>query len=175
MYTSPNGEIKVDVFFHNENIWLTQKKMAELFDVEIPTINEHLKNIFSSGELGENSAIRKFLTTANDGKNEISLAYFLSNWVNMQLVPFWNILPISLMRLQSVQKLHILLMKGTILLFIEQAINPPAQTLIILPKTGRALGEIIVLSFFYASSVCFTLKQPILFNNLFLLAIDNEL
>ena len=45
LYTSPNGEIKVDVFFHNENIWLTQKKMAELFDVEVNTINYHLKEI----------------------------------------------------------------------------------------------------------------------------------
>ena len=69
LYTSPEGDIKVDVFFHNESIWLTQKRMAELFDVKVPTINEHLKNIFSSGELGENSVIREFLTTANDGKS----------------------------------------------------------------------------------------------------------
>src|SRR3989338_9770435 len=69
LYTSPNGDIKVDVFFHNENIWLTQKKMAELFEVSIPTVNEHLKNIFSSGELSENSVIRNFLITASDGKS----------------------------------------------------------------------------------------------------------
>lgn len=68
LYRSPNGEIKVEVFIHNENVWLTQKRMAELFDVQIPTINEHLKNIFGSGELDESSVIRKFLTTALDGK-----------------------------------------------------------------------------------------------------------
>ncbi len=68
LYNSPNGEVRVEVFLHNENVWLTQRKMAELFDVQIPTINEHLKNIFSSGELKENSVIRKFLTTAQDGK-----------------------------------------------------------------------------------------------------------
>ena len=68
LYNSPNGEVKVEVFLHNENVWLTQKRMAELFDVQIPTINEHLKNIFSSEELDENSVVRKFITTANDKK-----------------------------------------------------------------------------------------------------------
>ncbi len=68
LYTTPEGDVKVDVFLHNENIWLTQKRMAELFAVQIPTINEHLKNIFSSGELNEDSVIRKFLITAADGK-----------------------------------------------------------------------------------------------------------
>lgn len=60
--------IKVEVFLHEDNIWLTHKKMADLFNVSIPTINEHLKNIFSSGELKQDSVIRKFLTTASDGK-----------------------------------------------------------------------------------------------------------
>jgi hypothetical protein len=77
LYTSPNGEVKVDVFFHNENIWLTQKRMAELFDVTIPTINEHIKNIFKSGELQEDSVIRKFLTTAKDGKRYDTYFYNL--------------------------------------------------------------------------------------------------
>ncbi len=68
LYTSSKGGIRVEVFLHNENIWLTQKRMAELFGVQTPTINEHLKNIFSSGELDENSVIRNFLMTAADGK-----------------------------------------------------------------------------------------------------------
>lgn len=68
LYTSPNGDIKVEAFLHNENIWLTQKRMAELFGVDVRTINEHLQNIFKSGELEENSVIRKFRTTASDGK-----------------------------------------------------------------------------------------------------------
>jgi len=42
LYTSPNGEIKVEVFLHDENIWLTQKRMAELFDVNVPAISKHL-------------------------------------------------------------------------------------------------------------------------------------
>jgi len=68
LYTSPNGEIKVEVFFHNENIWLTQKRMAELFDIQVPGINKHLKNIFESGELDEKSVISILETTASDGK-----------------------------------------------------------------------------------------------------------
>jgi len=65
LYTSPNGEIKVEVFFHNENIWLTQKRMAELFDIQVPGINKHLKNIFESDE---KSVISILETTASDGK-----------------------------------------------------------------------------------------------------------
>ncbi|MBN1971906.1 MAG: virulence RhuM family protein [Candidatus Delongbacteria bacterium] len=68
LYTSPNGEIKVEVLFNDETIWATQKKMAELFGVEINTINYHLKEIFKNGELKENSVIRNFRITANDGK-----------------------------------------------------------------------------------------------------------
>ena len=67
-FTAPDGKIKIEVWFADETIWLTQKRMAELFDVEIPTINYHLKEIFKSGELDENSVIRKYLTTAADGK-----------------------------------------------------------------------------------------------------------
>lgn len=48
LYTTPNGDIELEVFFHEENIWLTQKKMAELFEVEVATINYHLKNIYET-------------------------------------------------------------------------------------------------------------------------------
>ncbi len=51
LYKSDNGDIKIDVFLKDENIWLTQKKMSELFDVNIPAISKHLNNIFESGEL----------------------------------------------------------------------------------------------------------------------------
>ena len=69
VFTNQAGENGIAVRYEEETIWLTQKLMAELFDVSIPTINEHLKNIFESGELQADSAIRKFLTTAADGKN----------------------------------------------------------------------------------------------------------
>jgi hypothetical protein len=69
IFTQQSGESGIEVRYEEGSIWLTQKLMAELFDVTTPTINEHLKNIFESNELVQNSVIRKFLTTANDGKN----------------------------------------------------------------------------------------------------------
>ena len=54
LYTSPNGDVKVEIFFHNENVWLTQERIATLFGVQRPAITKHLKNIFESGELQEN-------------------------------------------------------------------------------------------------------------------------
>jgi hypothetical protein len=69
IFTQQAGESGIEVRYEEGSIWLTQKLIAELFGVTIPTINEHLKNIFESQELDQNSVIRKFLTTANDGKN----------------------------------------------------------------------------------------------------------
>jgi len=68
IYQTEDGQTKVNVHFEDETVWLTQKLMAELFEVSVPTVNEHLKNIFSTGELDENSVIRKFRITASDGK-----------------------------------------------------------------------------------------------------------
>jgi hypothetical protein len=69
IFTKQNGKDTIDVRIEDENVWLSQKLIAKLFGVEIPTINEHLKNIFKSGELQEDSVIRNFLITADDGKN----------------------------------------------------------------------------------------------------------
>lgn len=68
LYTTAEGKVKIEVLFENETFWLSQKRIAELFGVEIPTINYHLKEIFKSNELEENSVIRKILTTAADSK-----------------------------------------------------------------------------------------------------------
>lgn len=59
-------------------VWLTQKLMAELFDVSIPTINEHLKNIFETKELNEDSVVRNFRITAADGKEYDTMHYNLN-------------------------------------------------------------------------------------------------
>ncbi len=67
----------VQVVYHNESVWCTQKAMAELFDVGVPAISKHLKNIFESGELSENSVISKMETTASDGKNYTTTFYNL--------------------------------------------------------------------------------------------------
>ncbi|MFA5799472.1 MAG: virulence RhuM family protein [Candidatus Peribacteraceae bacterium] len=68
LYKSSDGSVRVNVLMQGETVWLTQKLMAELFEVDVRTINEHLQNIFKSGELNEDSVIRKFRITAADGK-----------------------------------------------------------------------------------------------------------
>ena len=70
IYQSQNNKnISVEVLYNEEDFWLTQKSMAELFNVEVNTINYHLKEIFKGEELKEESVIRKIRITANDGKN----------------------------------------------------------------------------------------------------------
>lgn len=76
-YTSPEGEVHIEVFFQDETVWLSQKKMAELFGVDVRTISEHLQNIFKNLELSEDSVIRKFRNTATDGKTYETQFYHL--------------------------------------------------------------------------------------------------
>ena len=66
IYQTLGAEQKILIRIEDENVWLTQKLIAELFDVSVPTINEHLKNIFASAELEETSVIRNFRITARD-------------------------------------------------------------------------------------------------------------
>ena len=68
IYHAIGEDQKINVRIEDENVWLTQKLIAELFDVSVPTVNEHLKNILESKEVDEISVIRKFLITATDGK-----------------------------------------------------------------------------------------------------------
>ena len=70
-------ESGVQVVYHGETVWCTQKAMAELFDVGVPAISKHLKNIFESGELSENSVVSKMETTASDGKSYNTTFYNL--------------------------------------------------------------------------------------------------
>ena len=69
LYTAPDGEVKVEVCFKDETVWLTQKALADLFGVKVPAISKHLKNIFESGELVEDSVVSILETTAADGKS----------------------------------------------------------------------------------------------------------
>jgi len=68
LYTTPNGKVKVEIFLRDETVWLTQAKIAELFDVDRSVITKHLKNIFESRELQEDSVCANFAHTAVDGK-----------------------------------------------------------------------------------------------------------
>jgi hypothetical protein len=68
IYNTPVEDVSVSVVLEDENIWISQKGMAALFEVQIPAISKHLKNIFDEGELQENSVISILETTASDGK-----------------------------------------------------------------------------------------------------------
>jgi len=68
LYTTPNGKVKVEIFLRDETVWLTQAKIAELFGVDRSVVTKHLKNIFESGELEEDSVCANFAHTADDGK-----------------------------------------------------------------------------------------------------------
>lgn len=69
LYTSQDGEVRVGVFVNDETVWLTQKAMQELFDRSKSTVSEHISNVFKEGELEESQVVRKFRTTADDGKD----------------------------------------------------------------------------------------------------------
>jgi hypothetical protein len=68
IYQASDGRTRLDVHLDHETVWLTQKQMSELFDKTVPTINEHIKNIFKEGELDEEAVVRNFRITAADGK-----------------------------------------------------------------------------------------------------------
>ena len=77
LYQSSLGNVAIKVTYFRESFWLTQKAIAELFGVEVPAISKHLKHIFESGELDENSVVSKMETTAADGKNYATAFYNL--------------------------------------------------------------------------------------------------
>ena len=69
IYQTEDGLTKIDVRFNDETVWLTQAQLCELYQTSKSNISEHIKNIFLEGELDENSVVRKFRTTAADGKS----------------------------------------------------------------------------------------------------------
>ncbi len=71
-YTAPNGDVRVDVYIEDETVWLTQKSMAELFGVEVNTINYHLKEIFKTFELQEDRTIRKIRIVQQEGSRNVT-------------------------------------------------------------------------------------------------------
>ncbi len=77
LYQTEDGGTRLRVRLQDETVWLTQKLMAELFDKDVRTINEHIRNIFEEGELAEESVIRKFRITAADGKSYATQHYNL--------------------------------------------------------------------------------------------------
>ena len=79
-YKTENGEVRVEILLFQENLWLTQAKMAELFEVQKAAISKHLKKIFESGEPSEDSVVSKMETTAADGKR------YQTNYYNLEAI-----------------------------------------------------------------------------------------
>ena len=79
-YKTENGDVRVEILLYQENLWLTQAKMAELFEVQKAAISKHLKNIFESGELSEAAVVSKMETTAADGKR------YKTNYYNLDAI-----------------------------------------------------------------------------------------
>ena len=71
LYKTPTGDIKVDVLLQNETIWMPQKKIAELFDVNIPAISKHLNNIYDERELKREATVSKMETVQREGKRQV--------------------------------------------------------------------------------------------------------
>lgn len=71
-YSTPQGEIKIEVVLQDETVWLTQRAMGELFGVSKKTISEHLGNIYKSNELQREATVRKIRTVQNEGEREVA-------------------------------------------------------------------------------------------------------
>ena len=112
-YTTPKGVIQIAVFFQEETLWLSQKKMAEMFQVDVRTISEHLQNIFASGELVEESVIRIFRITAADGKSYNTKFYNLDAIISVGYRV--NSVQATQFRIWATQVLRDFIIKGFVL------------------------------------------------------------
>ncbi len=72
LYTTPQGDVKLEVIVQDETVWLTQKAMGELFGVAKSTISEHLTNIYQSGELDKEATVRKIRTVQEEAGREVA-------------------------------------------------------------------------------------------------------
>ena len=77
IYQTEDGLTKINVKMQDETVWLTQQQLAELYQSSKSNVSEHIKHIFEEGELDEESVVRKFRTTASDGKNYSVIHYNL--------------------------------------------------------------------------------------------------
>lgn len=71
LYTTPNGDVNLDILLQDENLWLTQKGISELFGVSKSTVSHHLSNIYSDGELDKMATVRKFRTVQKEGSRAV--------------------------------------------------------------------------------------------------------
>ena len=110
LYTTPEGGVKVEIFLKNENIWLTQDKIAQLFGVDRSVVTKHLGNILKEGELAENSVSAKFAHTATDGKTYQTRFYNLDAIISVGYRV--NSRQATLFRIWATERLREYIIKG---------------------------------------------------------------
>ncbi|MBU2579129.1 virulence RhuM family protein [Patescibacteria group bacterium] len=113
IYNTKDGETKIEVKMKNENVWLSQKQMAELFDCTVDNISLHLKNIFIEAELSENSVTEDSSVTASDGKNYLVKHYNLDAIISVGYRI--NSLRGTQFRIWATQKLKEYIIKGFVM------------------------------------------------------------
>ena len=116
LYSFPEGKATIEVFFEGETFWLSQKKMAELFNVEVNTINYHLKEIYKSVELQEDATIRKFRIVQTEGSREVSRTVDFYNLDAIIAVGYRvNSIEATRFRIWATQTLREYIIKGFVL------------------------------------------------------------
>ena len=124
IYQTDDGRVKLDVRLENETIWLTQQLMADLFQTSKQNIGQHLKKIFEEGELIQDSVVKKFFTTAADGKQ------YHTNFYNLDAIISVGYRVKSLIatrfRIWATRQLKEYIIKGFVL-NDERLKNPPVK------------------------------------------------
>ncbi len=113
LYRTANDAIRVEVLYESETFWLSQKRMAELFDVDVRTISEHLRNILDAGELNEDAVVRRIRSTAADGKSYLVSFYNLDAVISVGYRV--NSVQATQFRIWATQTLREFIVKGFVL------------------------------------------------------------
>ena len=113
LYSTEDGKITIETRLQDETVWLSQKQMSELFQVSVPTINEHIKTIFRDGELSPEATIRKFRIVRTEGEREVSREIDLYN-LDMIISVGYRVNSIrgSQFRIWATQRLKEFIIKG---------------------------------------------------------------
>ncbi len=116
LYSIPDGKASIEVFYEAETFWLSQKKMAELFNVDVRTINEHLQNIFNSGELEKDATIRNFRIVQTEGNRRVARGVDFYNLDAIIAVGYRvNSMEATRFRIWATQTLREFIIKGFVL------------------------------------------------------------
>ena len=115
-YNTPKGDVKIEVIFNNETFWLTQKRLSELFGVDVRTVNEHLQNIFSTNELIKEATIRKIRIVQKEGSRTVAREVETYNLDAIIAVGYRiNSLQATQFRIWATQTLREFIIKGFLL------------------------------------------------------------